>query len=40
MCVADKFVVGYGLDFGEKYRNLRYVGVLKRELYASVIGEA
>ena len=38
--IADKFVVGYGLDFGEKYRNLRYVGVLKRELYASVIGEA
>ena len=38
--IPDKFVVGYGLDFGEKYRNLRYVGVLKRELYASVIGEA
>lgn len=37
--IPDKFVVGYGLDFGEKYRNLRYVGVLKRELYASVIGE-
>jgi hypoxanthine phosphoribosyltransferase len=32
--IPDKFVVGYGLDFGEKYRNLRYVGVLKRELYA------
>jgi len=38
--IPDKFVVGYGLDFGEKYRNLRYVGVLKRELYASGIGEA
>lgn len=38
--IPDKFVVGYGLDFGEKYRNLRYVGVLKRELYASAIGEA
>jgi len=38
--IPDKFVVGYGLDFGEKYRNLRYVGVLKRELYASIIGEA
>ncbi len=38
--IPDKFVVGYGLDFGEKYRNLRYVGVLKRELYASVIGES
>jgi hypoxanthine phosphoribosyltransferase len=38
--IPDKFVVGYGLDFGEKYRNLSYVGVLKRELYASAIGEA
>lgn len=38
--IPDKFVVGYGLDFGEKYRNLRYVGVLKRELYASLLGES
>ena len=38
--IPDKFVVGYGLDFGEKYRNLRYVGVLKRELYASALGES
>lgn len=38
--IPDKFVVGYGLDFGEKYRNLRYVGVLKRELYASIVGGA
>jgi hypoxanthine phosphoribosyltransferase len=38
--IPDKFVVGYGLDFGETYRNLRYVGVLKRELYASAPGES
>ena len=32
--VADEFVVGYGLDYAEKYRNLPYVGVLKPEIYA------
>ncbi len=26
--IPNRFVVGYGLDFGERYRNLRYVGVL------------
>lgn len=31
--VPDEFVVGYGLDFDEKYRNLRYVGALKPEVY-------
>lgn len=31
--IPDKFVVGYGLDFGEKYRNLPFIGVLKTELY-------
>ncbi|HHY47072.1 MAG TPA: hypoxanthine phosphoribosyltransferase [Firmicutes bacterium] len=31
--IPDKFVVGYGLDFGEKYRNLRSVCVLKPEVY-------
>lgn len=31
--VPDEFVVGYGLDFDEKYRNLSYVGVLKPEIY-------
>lgn len=29
----DEFVVGYGLDYDEKYRNLPYVGILKREVY-------
>jgi hypoxanthine phosphoribosyltransferase len=33
--VPDKFIVGYGLDFAEKYRNLPYVGVLKPEVYQS-----
>ena len=31
--IENKFVVGYGLDFNEKYRNLPYVGVLKPEVY-------
>lgn len=32
--IPDRFVVGYGLDYGEIYRNLPFVGVLKPELYA------
>jgi len=31
--IPDEFVVGYGLDFNEEYRNLPYVGVLKQEAY-------
>ncbi len=31
--IPDKFVVGFGLDFNEHYRNLPYVGVLRPELY-------
>lgn len=32
--VPDEFVVGYGLDYDEKYRNLPYLGVLKESVYA------
>ena len=32
--VPDHFVVGYGLDFADKYRNLAYIGVLKKECYS------
>ena len=31
--VPDEFVVGYGLDYDEKYRNLPYIGVLKPQVY-------
>lgn len=31
--IPDKFVVGFGLDYDEKYRNLPFVGVLKPEVY-------
>lgn len=31
--VPDEFVVGYGLDYDEKYRNLPYIGILKRSVY-------
>lgn len=31
--VPNEFVVGYGLDYNQKYRNLPYVGVLKPEIY-------
>ena len=32
--IPDKFVVGFGLDYNEKYRNLPFVGVLKPEVYS------
>ena len=32
--IPDEFVIGYGLDFDEKYRNLPFVGVLKPEIYS------
>lgn len=31
--VADRFVVGYGLDYAQRYRNLPYIGILKPEVY-------
>ena len=31
--IPDEFVVGYGLDYAEKYRALPYVGILKRSVY-------
>ncbi len=33
--VPDEFVIGYGLDYDERYRNLPYIGVLKPEVYES-----
>ena len=32
--IPDAFVVGYGLDYDQKYRNLPYIGVLKPEVYS------
>ena len=32
--IPDEFVVGYGLDYDEKYRNLPVIGILKREIYS------
>lgn len=31
--VPDKFLIGFGLDYAEKYRNLPFIGVLKEEIY-------
>ena len=32
--IPDAFVIGYGLDYDQRYRNLPYVGILKRDVYA------
>jgi hypoxanthine phosphoribosyltransferase len=32
--VPDEFIVGYGIDYAENYRNLPYIGALKREIYS------
>lgn len=33
LCIPDEFVVGYGLDFDEQFRNLPYIGVLKDDIH-------
>ncbi len=35
--VPDEFVMGYGLDFAEEYRNLPFIGVLKEEVYKGAL---
>ena len=37
--IPDEFVVGYGLDYAQKYRNLPYIGVLKPEVYGGEAAE-
>ena len=32
--IPDEFVVGYGLDYAQRYRNVPYIGVLKPEVYS------
>lgn len=35
--IPNEFVVGYGLDFGERYRNLAYIGILKPQVYTHTL---
>jgi len=35
--IGDEFVIGYGLDYAEQYRNLPFVGVLRREVFESCL---
>ena len=37
--IADRFVIGYGLDYGERYRNLPYIGVLRPSVYSAATPE-
>jgi hypoxanthine phosphoribosyltransferase len=36
--IPDRFVVGYGLDYAQKYRNLPYIGVLRPSVYSTLAG--
>ena len=36
--IPDRFVVGYGLDYAQRYRNLPYIGILKPSVYEEEIG--
>ena len=36
--IPDEFVVGYGLDYDQKYRNLPYIGILKPCVYEETAG--
>lgn len=38
--IEDEFVVGYGLDYDEKYRNLPYIGILKESVYTKSESES
>ena len=38
--IPDRFVIGYGLDYDERYRNLPYIGVLKPSVYGAASPEA
>ena len=37
--IPDRFVIGYGLDYGERYRNLPYIGVLRPSVYSPATAE-
>lgn len=38
--LPDKFIVGYGLDYNERYRNIPYVGILRVEIFQQPVGNS